>query len=248
MGIFSDTTSCHSSSDSDCSDSEKVRYLKAKYRGDPDHRYHVYQARRGNSGPTENINVGTSGGFHMNLVEEHVGKSQGGSGSGVWGLIVSVGTVLAVLLGLVWIGHKYRQFRRKEKEVKHARMEARRRREEKIEEILRDDDDFMVRVDGERRAARASRRYDARAAPSAADQAQAVQVARQLGEWGVTINGPPRVNAAVPCYPTEDGYAYNHPVVSQRAQQAFGEGYACRQEQERKEREEREEREEAAGQ
>jgi len=249
MGIFSDTTSCKSSSDSECSDEEKVRYLKAKYRGDPDNRYHVYGAMRGNSGPTDNINVGTSGGFHMNLVEEHVGKNTGGSsGSGIVGLIMSIGAILAMLLGLVWVGHKYRQFRRKERDVKRERMETRRRREERIEELTRDEDDFIVRVDSERRAARA-RRYDgARAMPCAADQAQAVRVARQLGEWGVTVNDPPRFNAVVPGYPGEDGYDVNHPVVSQRTQQAFGEGYACRQAQERREREEREEREEAAGQ
>jgi len=242
MGIFSDTTSCKSSSDSDCSDEEKVRYLKAKYRGDPDNRYHVYQARRGNLGPTDNINVGTSGGFHMNLVEEHVGKNTGGSsGSGVLGLIMSIGAILAMLLGLVWIGHKYRQFRRKERDVKRERMEMRRRREERMEELTRDEDDFIVRVDNERRAARAKRIDSMRAAPCGADQAQAVRTARQLEEWGVTFNDPPRIHAVAPSYPREDGYDVNHPVVSQRAQQAFGEGYACQQVQERREREEREE-------
>jgi len=258
MGVFSDTTLCHSSSDSDCSDSEKVRYLKAKYRGDPDRRYHVYkQDVLKNAGPTDNINVGTSGGFHMNILEEHVGKNvdnSRSSGTGMVGLIITIGTIIATLLGLAWVVRRVRHCRREDKALKREKMEARRRREERIEEITRDEDDFIVKVDTNRRAAKAMRASKNRAGPCVEDQAQAIRVARQLEEWGVNIGQPSApaqergVMAMAPCYPGEDGYGNNSFAMSRRAQQAFGEGYACRQDQERREREEREEEERAAGQ
>jgi len=69
-------SSCKSSSDSDCSDAAKVRYLKRKYRDGPA-RHEESLARS----ETNNVES-TKGGFHMSLLENH------GAGIATGGLMV----------------------------------------------------------------------------------------------------------------------------------------------------------------
>jgi len=260
------SSSCLSTSDSDCSDEQRIRYLKAKYRGDNDPKYnHRFGGpARGGSVHQESLFRNDqqvsqhTGGTHWSLVEENIGESRG---NGLWGTIALVGTGVAALWGGVWAWRKIRKYRAKDKAVREERMATRCRREARLEELTRDDDDYIVNLDPKAAAAQARRVRGTGATSAPMDRSEALRLARQMEQWGVKVYAPeaPSVNAPVYVPPIiqEDGCAAQGtaawraggavvPVhaATRGAEQAFTEGVAFAREQEERAREAREERRE----